>query len=262
MICVDHPRPSVRLNTRAMSNLNAGQQLTIFCDLDGPIIDVSRRYYHTYQQAIAATQSHYKTLGQDLLLTPMTKERFWHLKLERIPDMDIAARSGLMGEQIPLFLEKVQWLVNQPSLLLEDALQAGVRKALTQLQLSGVRLALVTLRDQGQALELLQRFELDSFFAWVRGTQDQGAAYVNYSDYKQALLGELIAEMHLNPWEPAWMIGDTEADILAAKAYNLPSIAVCCGMRSQAFLHRLEPTSVQPNLLTAVQYVVNEVWAQ
>ena len=42
--------------------------LTVFCDFDGPLVDVSDRYYETYKQAIAHTQRTYLNQGQSLPL--------------------------------------------------------------------------------------------------------------------------------------------------------------------------------------------------
>jgi hypothetical protein len=38
--------------------------ITIFCDLDGPLVDVSKRYYKTYQLAIAETQAYLQRRGK------------------------------------------------------------------------------------------------------------------------------------------------------------------------------------------------------
>ncbi|MEM6869194.1 MAG: HAD hydrolase-like protein, partial [Cyanobacteria bacterium P01_C01_bin.121] len=54
----------------------------------------------------------------------------------------------------------------------------------------------------------------------------------------------------------SWMIGDTEADILAAQAAGLSSAALSCGVRSRDYLQTLEPTEIYDELLTAVQNVV------
>ncbi len=38
-----------------LSQRSRGDEMTVFCDLDGPLIDVSARYYKTYRLAIAQT---------------------------------------------------------------------------------------------------------------------------------------------------------------------------------------------------------------
>ncbi len=43
--------------TGVTSNLST--PLTIFCDFDGPLVDVSERYYATYQRALTQTRQFY-----------------------------------------------------------------------------------------------------------------------------------------------------------------------------------------------------------
>jgi phosphoglycolate phosphatase len=229
--------------------------LTVFCDLDGPLIDVSRRYYKTYQLAIAETQAHYQAQGRSLLLTPLGEPHFWQMKQERIPDADIAFCSGLRDEQIDLFLANVLKIVNQPILLQEDRLQPGVRQSLEQLRQRGVRLSLVTLRCQIEAQQLLQELHLAHYFDHICGAEDRFSAYQNYAEGKQAILEDLIRSVS-NDCSQFWVIGDTEADVLAGQALGLSTVAVTCGIRSQSYLQRLEPTAVVPDLPTAVKYLL------
>jgi phosphoglycolate phosphatase len=229
--------------------------ITVFCDLDGPLIDVSRRYYKTYLLAIAETQAYMQTQGRSLQLTPLNAGQFWQMKQERIPDADIAFRSGLRHEQTDLFLANVYNIVNEPILLREDRLQPNVACSLGQLRRLGVQLSVVTLRSQTQAEQILQQFRIAPYFKHIRGAEDQSAAYDNFVEGKQALLAELV--QHVSPVVRSqyWIIGDTEADILAGQALGLSTVAVTCGIRSGSYLRRLEPTTVQPNLQTAVQYL-------
>ncbi|NJK41236.1 MAG: HAD family hydrolase [Acaryochloridaceae cyanobacterium SU_2_1] len=231
--------------------------LTVLCDLDGPLIDVSQRYYKTYQLALAETQSLYRSQNLSLLLTPLRLDQFWQMKQSKYPDQEIALASGLGVEQVEIFLSQVQRLVNQPLLLREDLLQPGVHASLQQLQEMRARLVVVTLRCQAQAVQLLEQYQLSHFFTFIRGTRDHQAAYQNYALYKQALLEEILACLGpSSPEQHFWMIGDTEADIIAAQAMNIKTIALTCGMRNQAFLEPLQPTSIQSNLAAATRYLL------
>ncbi|HEY9825021.1 MAG TPA: HAD family hydrolase [Stenomitos sp.] len=232
--------------------------ITVFCDLDGPLIDVSRRYYKTYQLAIAETQAYFQGQGRSLMLTPLSASQFWQMKQERLPDADIAFCSGLRHEQIDLFLSNVLEIVNQPILLHEDRVQPGVDESLATLRQCGAKLSVVTLRCQTQAVQLLQQFHLAHYFDSICGAADNSAAYQNYAEGKQALL-ECLVDSQGNPPQQAWVIGDTEADILAGQALGMSTLAVSCGIRSQSYLERLEPTAVLPNLTAAVQYLLNRV---
>jgi phosphoglycolate phosphatase len=231
--------------------------LTVFCDLDGPLIDVSRRYYKTYLLAIAEIQAHFQIQGRSLLLTPLSESQFWQMKQERMPDADIAFCSGLRHEQIDLFLSNVLEIVNQPILLQEDRLQPGVRQSLEQLRQNGVKLSLVTLRCQIEAKQLLQELHLAHYFDHICGAEDRFSAYQNYAEGKQAILETLMRNAR-DTSSQFWIIGDTEADILAGQALGLSTVALTCGMRSHDYLQRLEPTTVLPDLPTAVQYLLTK----
>ncbi|WP_299484563.1 HAD hydrolase-like protein [Acaryochloris sp. IP29b_bin.137] len=231
-------------------------QLTIFCDLDGPLIDVSQRYYKTYQLALAETQAHMQAQGGTASLTPLDLAQFWSMKQSKRPDIEIAYLSGLSGPWIDCFMQQVQAIVNQPLLLQEDRLQPGVHQALEHLLNQGAQLAVVTLRCQDQVEQVLYQHQLARYFRLVRGTDDTQAAYKNYAVCKQALIQDAINAMGLTHYEQIWMIGDTEADVLAAQSMKIKTIALTCGMRNYAFLHSLRPTSIQSNLPTAVRDLV------
>ncbi|WAL62776.1 HAD family hydrolase [Thermocoleostomius sinensis] len=236
---------------------------TIFCDFDGPIVDVSDRYYSTYQQGLAHVQAVYASQEQSLPLHVLTKHQFWQMKQERTPDPEIAMRSGLQGQQIDLFLQQVKQMVNHPELLQQDQLQPGVKQALTQLYVEGVQLVLVTLRCQQQVRQLLRQYGIAHLFSQIHGATDEQAAYLNQAEHKTQLLAAAMTatsiEPHPEPYTPdragsthAWMIGDTEADILAGQAVGISTIALTCGIRSQAYLQRFAPCQIHTDLATAV----------
>ncbi|NES22714.1 MAG: HAD family hydrolase [Symploca sp. SIO3E6] len=235
-----------------------GCQLTVFCDFDGPIVDVSRRYYTTYQLALAATQAFYQAQGITLPINSLSKQQFWEMKRSRIPDVDIASNSGLHQEQIDFFLSRVVEIVNHPTVLHQDKLQLGVNWALSLLHSRCVRLVLVTLRSQSQATQILRNHGLTRLFGGIYGTSDRHAAYRNYTNLKKQLLQQAMAEQlpSSEPTGSAWMVGDTEADIVAAQALSLPTIALTCGIRSFSYLQQFEPTYIYTDLLTAAQHLL------
>lgn len=231
-------------------------QLTLFCDFDGPIVDVSDRYYHTYRLGLAEIETAYDQQGVSLPLHYLSKQQFWQMKQERTPDIEIAMRSGLQGEQIHVFLERVKQIVNQPHLLNQDQIQPGVRWALALLNSQGVQLVLVTLREQNQATQMLREQGLESLFSGIWGARDDGAAYLNQSDHKTRLLKQAVAHTQA---ATAWMVGDTEADILAGQAVHIPTIALTCGIRSRVYLQKFHPTRIHSDLLSAAHFLTNLV---
>ncbi len=238
-----------------LSTKRQPQPLTVFCDFDGPIVDVSNRYYQTYQLGLAEVQA-YRTTEATLPMHLLTKEQFWQMKQNRVPDVEIAMRSGLCGEEVDLFLQWVTHIVNQPTLLHQDYLQPGVRWALTMLHAQGARLVLVTLRCKHQAIQILNSHGLRPMFSDIWGAQDQDVAYHNHADHKTQLLSEAIASLGGVQPHTAWMVGDTEADILAGQATDIPTIALTCGIRSQTYLKNFEPTRIHSDLLSAAHYLV------
>jgi phosphoglycolate phosphatase len=237
------------------SQAHTSPRMTIFCDLDGPIVDVSDRYYTTYKHGLADTQAVYLDRGINLNLQILSKQQFWQMKQNRVPDTEIAKSSGLSGQEIHVFLGCVSRIVNQPDLLHLDRIQPGVQWAIALLHSRGVRLVLVTLRPKDQAVQILQNYGLARLFTCICGTQMPDAAYHNYAALKTKLLAE-VAEEFESSLGSAWMIGDTEADILAGQALGIPTIAVTCGIRSHQQLQQYQPNFILSDLIIAVHHLL------
>ncbi len=222
------------------------QVLTVFCDFDGPLVDVSDRYYNTYYLALHETYHYYARFDPFLKINPLSKQEFWQMKQERTNDQEIALRSGLKVQQIPYFIQQVRSIVNNASLLTKDKFHRGVNWGLALLHSQGVRLVIVTLRCQEQVTQILTNYGLLRLFSGVYGTTDAMAAYSNNIECKTALLKQALTE---HKSHHACMIGDTEADILAAKAVGISAIALTCGIRSYNYLQQFEPDQISNNFL-------------
>lgn len=233
---------------------------TLFCDFDGPIADVSDRYYSTYRQALADTHSHYTDQGIDIPLRVLTKTQFWHLKQTRVPDATIAAWSGLAPDQSATFLQRVNAIVNNIDLLKQDRLQPGARTALLQFQARGIRLVIVTLRHGAQVMQFLYDHDLTATVCQIYGATDEATAYPNRVAHKVAQLQGAIADQQrlgLLTRPGAWMIGDTEADIEAGHAAQLPTIGLTCGIRSATHLASCKPTRLYGSLQAAANFLLH-----
>ncbi|NJN21431.1 MAG: HAD family hydrolase [Leptolyngbya sp. RL_3_1] len=230
----------------------------LFCDFDGPIADVSDRYYSTYRQALNHTFVAYQPEDGRLPIRTLTKAQFWQMKQTRVPDPVIADWSGLAGEQVDYFLDQVNQLVNQTQLLHQDCLQPGARDALLQFQCQGVRLVIVTLRHTGQVLQFLHDHDLATTVSQIYGATDATTAYPNRVEHKIASLRAAIADQHHLGFSTraAWMIGDTEADICAGQAAGLATLGVTCGIRSRDHLAAHAPTVITGNLHRAAQLLL------
>lgn len=227
--------------------------MTVFCDFDGPIVDVRERYYSTYRQGLKSIEAIAQSQGDALELVVLSQAEFWQMKRDRIPDVKIANQSGISEEYIPRFLQEVKQIVNQPSLLHQDKVQPGVKWALSLLNYRGAKLVLVTLRHQSQVKEILHKTGLGQFFTDIYGTRDRHAAYTNHAQLKTDLLAAAFVK-HSQPYgTPCWMVGDTEADILAGQALGIPTIALTCGIRSAGYLQQFKPDTMTTDLLAAAQ---------
>ena len=243
------------LETMTVEALQTGS--TLFCDFDGPIADVSDRYYSTYTLALAATQADYAAQNISLPVRRLTKAQFWRMKQNRTPDLVIADWSGLSGQEVNDFLWHVESLVNQTTLLHQDQLQPGAKAALTTLQKCGVRVVIVTLRQASQVLDFLYQHGLATTIGQIYGAQDTSTAYPNRVEHKIAQLRDAIADQHRLGFSTAssWMIGDTEADICAGQATGLPTLGLSCGIRSTAYLKGFHPTRLTRDLYAATQFL-------
>ncbi len=239
---------------------NEPYRMTVFCDFDGPLVDVSDRYYSTYRLALAKV--HQSNSNAPNVLTPLTKEAFWQLKQERTPDIEIAKLSGLPIVAIDPFLTEVISLVNHPDLLHKDVIQPGVTWALKAMHSEQVQLVLVTLRDRAQARQILKTAKLDHLFNGVYGANNGiEVAYQNSIELKTQLLTTAAAQHWPAPvrkHHPAWIIGDTEADVWSGRNLDIPTIALTCGIRSHSYLKKQSPTMILTDLLAASNHLMRK----
>ncbi len=233
---------------------------TVFCDFDGPIVDVSARYYSTYRLALSNVCEYYNTDNLLVSLSPLSQEEFWHMKRNRVPDIEIAGKSGLPPAAIDPFLAQVSYIVNHSDLLYQDTIQPGVSWALNLLRSQGIELVLVTLREQAQAEQILAKADLLQLFSGVFGTHvNEDVAYVNSIELKTQLLKNAAAvhwPVTIRDRQTACTIGDTEADVWAGRNLGIETIALTCGIRSQEYLQQQSPTVILEDLVSASNYLV------
>ena len=267
---------SLRVST-SLDKAYAAKQV-VFCDFDGPIVDVSERYYRTYRKGLLAIENavsqdfsiqsgqvQSKHVGGCMLdLHPLSKAQFWDMKQNRIADLEIAIRSGLPADLFEPFIQQVQRLVNHPSLLSWDCLQPTALSALRYFNQCNMRLVLVTLRHPRQVRALLQEHGIEHLVDDVYGASDINAAHANRVEQKCELLVEAIAQQKARGYsvQTSWMIGDTEADVLAGQAMGLKTAALSCGVRSERYLQQLQPSKMYGCLLSAAQDLVESAMLQ
>lgn len=259
------PERNFSLRVATSSNKACAAEQVVFCDFDGPIVDVSERYYQTYRKGLLAVKE--SVASQDnrrLDLFPLSKAQFWKMKQNRVADLEIAIRSGLSADLFEPFMQQVQRIVNHPSLLSWDCLQPTALPALRYFKQRNVRLVLVTLRHPRQVRAFLQAQKLEHLVAEVYGASDVNAAHANRVTQKCELLNEAIAQQKARGYtvEKSWMVGDTEADVLAGQSMGLRTAALSCGVRSEGYLRQLQPSNLYGCLLSAAKDLVESAMLQ
>ena len=136
-----------------------------------------------------------------------------------------------------------------------DILAVGAVDALLKVQQAGIDLAVMTMRRVRELEYALKKFDLYQFFP-------ENRRYCLSNDYvktrdiddKPLLMERALKE--LSPAEDTWMVGDTEADINAAKKHGVKSIAVECGIRDRAQLEAYQPDFYVKDLTAAVDFIL------
>lgn len=222
--------------------------IRLITDFDGPIMDVSERYYQVYQFCLEAT-------GQpDQILRPLSKAEFWALKRSQVPEVEIGIRSGLEPPQAKAFSKLRKETVHTLPYLRYDAPIPGAIETLERAQNLGFDLAVMTMRRVRELDEAFQRCNLGRFFSENR-RYCLSDTYVKTADVKDKplLMERALAEL---PSIPTWMVGDTEADIVAAKSHGIPMISVLSGIRDRDRLSQHQPDWIVANLEEALEVVL------
>lgn len=189
------------------------ETLNIFFDLDGPILDVSERYFRVHQDIIE------RHGGKS-----MDKATYWQLKRDRQPLSALLTMAGCSNIEEAYHAE---WFRNIESLeyLRYDIVIPGAREQLDSLRQHHF-LVLVTLRQRRDYLDIqLGQLDLGRFFSAVFSTDP--TAVEGWKAKRN-----LISESGFFSRD-ALIVGDTEIDVRAAKSLGLTTVAVLSGIRNR-----------------------------
>ncbi|MEA5505258.1 HAD family hydrolase [Halotia wernerae UHCC 0503] len=223
--------------------------LRLITDFDGPIIDVSERYYHVYQFCLEKIQR------PDQPVQQLSKAEFWQMKRSRIPEKQIALNSGLDAAQAQEFAQLRRQTVHTEPYFDYDSLLPGAVNALLKIQQAGIDLAVMTMRRVWELDYAFKKHDLGRFFP-------ENRCYCLSNDYvktrdiadKPLLMARALEE--LPPAADTWMVGDTEADITAAKKHGVKVMAVESGIRDRAQLELYHPDLIVKDLSSAVDLIL------
>jgi phosphoglycolate phosphatase-like HAD superfamily hydrolase len=223
--------------------------LRIITDFDGPIMDVSERYYQVYKFCLQKIQRPEQSISE------LCKTEFWKLKRDRIPETKIAITSGLDTQQAEEFSQLRKKTVHTQPYFEYDVPAVGAVDVLLKIQQAGIDLAVMTMRRVRELDFAVERCDLGKFFPENR-RYCLGNDYVKTRDIEDKPLLMQRALGELPPATNTWMVGDTEADIAAAKTHGIKVIAVECGIRDRAQLEVYYPDFIVPNFAAAVNLIL------
>jgi phosphoglycolate phosphatase-like HAD superfamily hydrolase len=224
--------------------------MRIITDFDGTIVDLSQRYYEIYQLCLGiVTQSDpWKVL---------TKEEFWAHKRAGMNEIQIGIESKLTLMQAEYYQALRNREVHQLKYLGSDRPIIGAMLTLQRIRkTTDIELVLLTLRRRSELDRTLEQYDMERFF-------DTHCQYCLADDYvkqgyiedKTQLLAKALAE--LGDDEDTWVIGDTEADLVAAETFQLKSIAVLSGIRDRHFLEQYRSNAIVPNFTAGVNMILS-----
>jgi len=222
----------------------------LITDFDGPIMDVSERYYRVYRFCLE------KTRYSDQPVKELTKSQFWELKRSQVPEKQIAFLSGLDETQAQVFHQLRRQTVHTEPYFEYDTLVPEAIPALIKAQQAGVDLVVMTMRRVRELGYAFAKYSpLNEIFPPNR-------RYCLSNDYaktgdihdKPLLMARAIAEL---PQIPTWMVGDTEADITAAKTHNIYVVALESGIRDRTQLEIYQPNLIVKDLTSTVDLLLS-----
>jgi phosphoglycolate phosphatase-like HAD superfamily hydrolase len=220
--------------------------LRLITDFDGPIMDVSERYYRVYQYCLETIQRPQQSIRE------LSKAEFWQLKRARVPERQIGEISGLDSQQAKDFAKLRRQTVHTLPYLKYDRPIPKAIDTLESLQQQGIDLVIMTMRRVRELESAFEQYDLRKYFPSDR-------CYCLSDDYpktndvqdKSRLMAKAIQE--LTEASNTWMVGDTEADIVAAKTQDIKVIAVLSGIRDRKRLQEYQPDFIADNLAEAVK---------
>jgi predicted dehydrogenase/phosphoglycolate phosphatase-like HAD superfamily hydrolase len=209
-------------------------------DLDGPILDVSAKYYRVYAEFVD------RKGGKAL-----DRNRFWELKRRGASGSRILGETGAgrrpEAAELDVFMREV---IESEEYLGLDLLQPGVHRALSRLREAGWRVVLVTLRRRSAGVAWqLERLGLQSLFDAVLVREGNRGRV----DEKRDLVRESLGK-DLGPADV--MVGDSELDVAVARALGVRAIAVTSGLREGAALAAASPDAILSGLEPVVDLVL------
>ena len=210
-------------------------------DFDGPIIDVTDRYYRAYLESLKGIEQ--------TKLQILSKEDFWKLKQKRVTDFEIGIMSSLSISEAGESAEVRKELSFKTEYLALDKLFEDVPKAFDYLKSKGILFFIVTLRRKKQLQYAISQFKLNKYISneYFFSLPDDRKISNDIKE-KYVLFVDAINKTGLDQ-KDTWLIGDSETDIHAGRlARYRKIIAISRGIKSHEQLEILKPDLIINNL--------------
>jgi phosphoglycolate phosphatase len=191
-------------------------------DLDGTLIDVRERYEKLYRDLIGGYEG-----------TILPDEKYWHLKKNKMPEIEIAILSGLNEDNAYRYTQDRLSLIESEVYLSVDRVFFGVFELLNRLGQDSCYL--VTKRRNKDVLckQLISLKILNLFSAIY--------TYKNIESKKNSF--EEIIQIQSRNYSKGQItvVSDSPNDIIDAKCLGINSIAVLSGLRAKHILQKSNP---------------------
>lgn len=204
----------------------------LFLDLDGPLLDVSARYYAVHCRIL-------EEVGEAIRPDP---ETYWADRRRALTGRQLVARYGLSRISDDDYVARWVERIEAPEALELDRPAAGALHAAERLA-QRYDVVLVTLRqERAHLLAQLEAMGIRHLLAEVLSASPlDGPGH----ETKAALV-----RASFQPTEETWLVGDTEIDVRAGKALGVRTAGLTCGIRDEERIGAEGPTLVLPDLAT------------
>lgn len=195
----------------------------IFFDLDGTLTDSSEGITKCAQLALRhfGIQVEDRTTLTDFIGPPLR---------ETFPKRGVP--SDRVEEAVTVFRQRYLTVGK-----FENTPYPGIREMLEALKNRGFSLYVATSKPEETAKEILEKFELAPYFDVICGADMAGLR-----DEKDKVIAWLLSQIPRD--ETIVMVGDTDFDVLGAKAHGIPCIGVTWGFGSREGMEKAGAVSL------------------
>ena len=205
----------------------------IFFDLDGPILDVSKRYYNIYRDILIENECSF-----------LSENIYWLLKRNRVSEriiLSIANPNLTFGIYNKLRSKRIE----DETYLMLDCLQLEAAKILDCMS-KNYSLILVTLRKSKlQLYKQLESLNIKKYFKdiLVSGGSDGSERWQIKYNLIEKYLKSSSDNCHV-------IISDTETDIEVGKKLGFTTVAITNGIRTLDLLLKSNPDFIYSSIIS------------